>query len=92
MSTESIVLVWSIKYVITTSFVQLIRSTTRRHFRGRKHGPAWKCIYPKRKPIKKNSRNHGNLTKRTSELHERAINCKKRSHWLWFLRRMKERL
>jgi len=26
-------------------YVQLIRSTTRRYFRWRKHGPAWKFIY-----------------------------------------------
>jgi len=28
-------------------YIQLIRSTTRRYFRGRRHGPAWKCIYRK---------------------------------------------
>jgi len=37
---------------------------------------------------KKNVRNHNNLTKRTSELHERAINSKKRSQCHLFLRRM----
>jgi len=40
--------------------LQLIRSTTRWCFRGRQHGPAWKCIYPKTKPTK-NARNHGCL-------------------------------
>ena len=118
-------------------YVQLITSTSRRHFRGRKHCPTRKCIYPKGKPTKngrkaatvpsprgafvglslpkQNSkpsqieiwniiiqwsfcqilecqppctnikppienylatvlgRNHGNLTKGTSELHERAL-------------------
>jgi len=53
-------------------YVQVIRSTVRRCFRGRQHGPAWKCVYPKNKPTK-NAWNHGNSTKRTSELHERAI-------------------
>jgi len=41
-------------------YVQLIRSTTRRYFRRRQHGPAWKCMYPKNKPAK-NARIHGNL-------------------------------
>ena len=56
-------------------YVQLVRSTTKQYFRERQHGPAWKCIYPKNDPSK-NARNHGNLTKRTSEseLHERDIN------------------
>jgi len=27
-------------------YLQVIRSTARRHFRGRQRGPAWKCIYP----------------------------------------------
>jgi len=49
-------------------YLQLIRSTTRRYFRERQHGPAWKCIYPKNKPTK-NARYHENLTKRTSERH-----------------------
>jgi len=30
--------------------------------------------------LQRNARNHGNLTKATCELHERAINSKKRSH------------
>jgi len=42
------------------AYVQIIRSTARRYFRGRQHGPAWKCIYPKNKP-NKNARNHGNV-------------------------------
>jgi len=33
-------------------YVQVIRSTTRRYFRGRQHGSAWKCIYPKNRPTK----------------------------------------
>jgi len=43
-------------------YVQVIRSTTRRYFRGRQHGPSWKCVdlHPKNKPSK-NARNHGNL-------------------------------
>jgi len=32
--------------------VQVIRSTARRYFRGRQHGPAWKSLYPKNKPTK----------------------------------------
>ena len=60
-------------------YIQLIRSTTRRYFRGRRHGPAWKCIYPKIN-LQRNARNHGNVTKRTCELHERAINSKKGSY------------
>jgi len=31
-----------------------------RYFREWQHGPAWKCISPKRKTTK-NARNHGNL-------------------------------
>jgi len=49
--------------IITTKkgvYVQVIRSTARRYFRGRQHGPAWKCIYPNNEP-NKNARNHGNL-------------------------------
>jgi len=42
-------------------------------------------IYPKNKPTK-NARNQGNVMKRLSELHKRAINCKKRSHCHLFLR------
>jgi len=72
-------------------YVQVIRSIAARYFRGRQHGPAWKCIYPKNKPTI-NARNHGNLTKRTSELHEIAINSKKRLQCYLFFRRMKERL
>jgi len=41
-------------------YVHVIRSTARRHFRERQHGPAWKCIHPKNKPTK-NATNHGNL-------------------------------
>ena len=33
-------------------YVQVIRSTARRYFRERQHGPAWKCLYPKNKPTK----------------------------------------
>jgi len=51
--------------------IQVCRSTARRYFLGQQHGPTWKCIQPKNKPTK-NSRNHGNLTKRTSGLHERT--------------------
>jgi len=28
-------------------YVQVIRSTAGRYFRGRQHGPAWKSLYPK---------------------------------------------
>jgi len=48
VSTEWIVLVYYIKYVVYYNkrfYAQLIRSTTRRYFRGRQKGPAWKCIY-----------------------------------------------
>ena len=31
-------------------YVEVIRSTTRRYFRGRHHGPAWRCIYLKNEP------------------------------------------
>jgi len=41
----------------------------------------------KNEPIT-NARNHGNLTKRTSELYERAINCKKRLQCHLLFRRM----
>jgi len=57
-------------------YVQLIRSTTKGYFWGQQHDPVWKCIYMKNKPTK-HARNLGNLTKRTSELHERAINPRK---------------
>jgi len=30
--------------------VKLVRSAVRRYFRGRQHGLAWKCLYPKNKP------------------------------------------
>ena len=68
-------------------YVQVMRSTSRRYFRGRQYGPAWKCLYPKNKPAK-NARNGGNWTKRTSERHERALISKKRSLSHLFLRRM----
>jgi len=42
------------------SYVQIIKSTARRYFRGQQHGPVWKCLYPKNKPSK-NARYHGNL-------------------------------
>jgi len=50
------------KYVVTVTINKSLRtgnqiSTARRYFRGRKHGPAWKCIHPKKKPTK-NARNH----------------------------------
>ena len=69
-------------------YVQVIRSTVRRCFRGRQHVPAWKCIHPKNKPTK-NARNHENLTKRT-EQHERAINSKKRSQAICSLEECKK--
>jgi len=82
VSTEWIVLVSFIKYVATYDkkgvYVQVVRSTARRYFRERQQGPTWTWIHPKIKPTK-NARNHGNLTKRTSELRERTINSKKRS-------------
>ena len=68
-------------------YAQVIRSTTRRYFQGRQNGLAWKCIYPKKKPTE-NARNHGNITKRTSELRESAINSKKRSQCHLIFRRM----
>jgi len=45
VSTEWIVLVWFIKYVVTITiskgvYVQVIRSTAKRYFRERQHGPA----------------------------------------------------
>jgi len=51
----------------------VIRSTARRYFRGLQHCPAWTCIPTSEKQTYKNARNHGNFTKRNSELHERAI-------------------
>jgi len=27
------------------AYVQIIKSTARRYFQGRQHGPAWKCTY-----------------------------------------------
>jgi len=54
VSTEWIVAVCSINwlcgYYKNGVYMQLIRSTIRRCFRGRQHGPAGKCIYPKNKP------------------------------------------
>jgi len=92
VSTEWIVLVWSMKYVVTITKV----------FTYTNHIGNWTIfsrvatrsrikIYPKNKPAK-NARNNGNLTRRTSELHERAINSKKRPHCHLFLRRIQERL
>jgi len=64
VSTEWIVLVCSIKYVVTVTkkgvYIQVIRSTARRYFWGQQHVPTWKCIHPKTKPAK-TARNHGNL-------------------------------
>jgi len=91
VSTEWIVLVFFHKicgYYNKWVYVQLIRSTTRGYFWGQQHGPVWKCMYLENKPTK-NARNLGNLTKRTSELHERAINSRKRSHCHLFQRRSK---
>ena len=48
------------------------------------HGPIWKSTHPKNKP-RKNARNHGNVTKRISKLHQRAINSKKKSHAIFVL-------
>ena len=48
-------------------------------------------LHPQNKPTK-NAKNHGNFTKRTSELHERAINSKKRSQCHLLFRGMYERL
>ena len=91
VSTEWIVLVWlkirGYYYYKKGVYVQVIRSTPRRYFRERQHGPAWKSLCPKNKPPK-NARNHGNLTKRTSQLHERAINSKKTSLCHLLFRRM----
>jgi len=70
-------------------YLQIIRSTARQHFRVLQHGPALKCIYPKNKPDK-NARNHENLTKRASELRERAINSKKRLQCHLFLEESKK--
>jgi len=53
-------------------YVQLIRSTNKRYFQERQHGPEWKCIYPWNEPTK-NARNRGNSTNRTYELHEETI-------------------
>jgi len=36
-------------YYYKKVYVQVIRSTVRRYFRGRQHGPAWKCLYLKNK-------------------------------------------
>jgi len=41
-------------------YVEVIRSTVRRYFRGRQHSPAWKCLYPKNKSTK-NASNHESL-------------------------------
>jgi len=40
-------------------YVQVIRSTVRRYFRGRQHGHG-RCLYPKNKSTK-NASNRGNL-------------------------------
>ena len=55
-------------------------------FEGSNAGPHENAS-PKNKP-RENTGNHRNLTKRTSELHERAISSKKRSHCHLFLKRM----
>jgi len=63
VSTEWIVLVGAIKYVVTMIkgvYVHVFRSTSRRYFRERQHGPAWKCIFSKNEPTK-NAGNHGHL-------------------------------
>jgi len=49
----------NIKITINKVYLQVIRSTARRYFRGRQHSPTWKCIYPKNNPTK-NARFHGN--------------------------------
>jgi len=45
-------------------------------------------MYTSKTKTTKDARNHGNLTKRTSELHKRAINPKKISQCYLFFRRM----
>ena len=65
----------------TDNYTIFSRAATRSHI---------KNIYPKIKPDK-NARNTGNLTKKTSELHERGIHSKKKSHCHLFLRRIQER-
>jgi len=70
-------------------YVLLIGSTTRRFFPRRQHTPTCKCTYSKNKPAE-NATNHANLTKGTSELRERTIRFKKRSHIHLLLIRMKE--
>jgi len=47
-------------------------------------------MYVSEKQPAKIARNDRNLTKRTSELHERAVNSKKRSHCHLFLRRIRK--
>jgi len=55
-------------------YAQVIRSTLDDAFESGNTVPH-ECMHPKNK---KNARNRGNLLKRTSELHETAINSKKR--------------
>jgi len=35
-------------YYNEVGYVQLIRSTARRYVQEQQHGPAWKCVYPKK--------------------------------------------
>jgi len=91
VSTEWIVLVWFIKYVviiITTKgvYVRIIRLTARRYiFEGGNTVPH-EDVYI-RKTNLENARNHGYSTKRISELYEKAINSMKKLQSNLFFRR-----
>jgi len=69
-------------------YVQLIRSTTRGYFSENGNTVLHGNVYIPKNRLTKNARYLGNLTKRTSELHERAIHSKKRSHCHLSQRRM----
>jgi len=88
VSTEWIVLVCTIKYAVTLT-KEFTSSSSDRQLEDISEGG--NTVLHENVYIQinlKNARNLGNWTKRTSELHERAINAKKRSYCHLFQRRM----
>jgi len=91
VSIEWIVLASSIKYVATIiikmEFTYRLSDRQLDDIFERGNTVPHEHAYTQRETTK-NARNHGNLTKRTSELRERAINSKKRSQCHLSFRRM----
>jgi len=87
--TERIVLVCSIKYVVTMT-KEFAYSSDRQLDDISQSGNTvlHENVYIRKINPRKNTINPGNFTKRSSELQERVINSKKRSHCHLFFGRM----